>query len=188
MHYDVCILSDEVSFARMLYLELTDRGRRVAVVSSPDELPPCDLCFADADRFPDFSADCRTVFYGRALSPNDGAVLCRPFAIEDAVAFSEGRTVRRGILFPEGEEAVLLDGEYIPLTRLEYALLARLARENGEAVSRQTLFAEVFGGEGDAGIVNVYIHYLRKKLERGGMRRILALRGKGYAFCEEGRP
>lgn len=182
MHYDVCILSDEESFSRMLYLELTDRGQRVAVVSSPDDLPTCALCFVDADRFPEFSANCRTVRYGRCVSPADPVGLHRPFPISEAVGFCEGHAVRRGILLPEGAAAVLLDGEHIPLSRLEYALISRLLAEQGSFVSRSTLFCEVFGGEGDEGIVNVYIHYLRKKLERDGIRRILALRGKGYAI------
>ena len=188
MHYDICILSDEEPFARMLYLELSDRGRSVAVAASPDDLPPCDLCLADRDRFPAFSSDCRTVFYGRCISPADPSALHRPFAIEDAVSLTEGRTVRRGLLFLEEECAVLLDGERICLTRLEYALLSRLAAEHGNPVSKDTLYREIFSGEGDEGIVNVYIHYLRRKLECDGRRRITALRGRGYALREEERP
>lgn len=188
MHYDVCILSDEEPFARMLYLELTDRGRSVTVVASPEDLPPCDLCFADRDRFPDFSSSCRTVFYGRSVSPADPAALHRPFMIEDAVALAEGRSVRRGLVLLAEECAVLLNGERICLTRLEYALLARLSAENGNPVSRDALYREIFGGEGDDGIVNVYIHYLRRKLESNGRRLIFSLRGRGYALREEGRP
>ena len=98
MHYDVCILSEEESFARMLQLELTDRGQRVFVTSSPENLPPVSLCLVDADCFPEFSANCRTVRYGRCISPTDPVGLHRPFPIAEAVGFCEGRTVRRGIL------------------------------------------------------------------------------------------
>lgn len=184
MHYDICILSDEESFARMLYLELVDRGQSVAIAALPEDLPPCELCLADRDRFPDFSSSCRTVFYGRSVSPADPAALHRPFAIGDVIALTEGRAVRRGILLLE-ESAVLLNGERIPLTRLEYALLARLIAENGRPVSKDVLFREVFSGDGDRGAINVYIHYLRRKLEGDGRRRILSLRGKGYALREE---
>ena len=79
-----------------------------------------------------------------------------------------------------GESAVTLDGERIRLTEIECRLLDSILSGGGEFVSRDTLLREVWGGEATAGVVNVYIHYLRQKLERGGERIILSSRLGGY--------
>ncbi|MBO5653543.1 MAG: winged helix-turn-helix domain-containing protein [Clostridia bacterium] len=61
--------------------------------------------------------------------------------------------------------------------------LLTLLREAGEAgMDRETLSHAVFGEKADRGLLNVYICYLRKKLESDGKKRIFALRGKGYVY------
>jgi two-component system OmpR family response regulator len=56
----------------------------------------------------------------------------------------------------------------------------------GTPVTRAQLLAAVWGeGETDEGVVTVYLHYLRKKLERHGKKMIYAVRGHGYALREE---
>ena len=184
MHGDICILSDEESFARMLYLELTERAHRVLLCPSPDALPPADLYLVDADRYPDCHPRGRTLRYGRSIE-NGPDSLHRPFPLADLHALTVQESPRRGLRLLPAESAVLLDGLHIRLTRLEYALLARLSSAEGKPVSREVLLTEVFGGEGDGGVLNVYIHYLRKKLERGGRRLLFALRGQGYMLREE---
>ena len=46
-------------------------------------------------------------------------------------------------------------------------------------------FEHVWHGDADGGIVNVYIHYLREKLEDCGERVIIASRGRGYSLSEK---
>ncbi|MBQ8321520.1 MAG: helix-turn-helix domain-containing protein [Clostridia bacterium] len=70
-------------------------------------------------------------------------------------------------------------GESIRLTELEAALLARLISAKGEFVSRAEILHDVWDDGADEGIINVYIHYLREKLERGE-KIILSSRRSGY--------
>ena len=71
-------------------------------------------------------------------------------------------------------------GEEIRLTELECALLSYLISRGGECATNEELVGHLWSGEASAGAVNVYIHYLREKLELRGERIILVRRGKGY--------
>ena len=77
-----------------------------------------------------------------------------------------------------------LRGREIRLTELEAALLTRLIEARGDFVSREMLLYDVWGGECDGGIINVYVHYLREKLE-DGEKIIISSRKRGYKI--EGR-
>ena len=83
----------------------------------------------------------------------------------------------------EEEKCVLLFGEKIKLTELEYALFSLLYKRQS-FVSREEILASVWHGEADGGIINVYVHYLREKLEKGGEKIILSSRKLGYGISE----
>jgi len=55
----------------------------------------------------------------------------------------------------------------VRLTAREFAVLEALLRRQGGVASKQELLDEVWGGDfpGDPNIVEVYIRYLRKKLD-----------------------
>ena len=75
------------------------------------------------------------------------------------------------------------NGESIELTPREYEILAYLMRHRGMAVSKNELLDYVWGSDypGDENIVEVYIRYIRKKIdEPGGDSRIVTVRGAGY--------
>lgn len=91
----------------------------------------------------------------------------------------EGMTVRC-----EGT-TVTLGTNAVKLTEVEFALFSALYRRGGESATREELIREVWGEGADGGVLNVYVHYLRSKLERGGERVILATRGKGYRINKE---
>lgn len=77
----------------------------------------------------------------------------------------------------------LLDGKVIKLTEREGEILEILLAANGECVSKSELYSRVFGDEEDGeGVVPVYIHYLRRKLEYDGRRLIYSRRGGGYSI------
>jgi hypothetical protein len=84
-----------------------------------------------------------------------------------------------------GAGCVYLRGEKIPLTDVEAALFGALYDARGEYVSRDELIERVWGDGVDGGVLNVYVHYLREKLEAGGERVILASRGEGYKINEK---
>jgi DNA-binding response OmpR family regulator len=71
------------------------------------------------------------------------------------------------------------------LTAREFALLAYLVRHVGEVVTRQQILDAVWGAEPDvySNVVDLYIHYLRDKLETLGRRDIIrTVRGVGYSL------
>jgi two-component system OmpR family response regulator len=76
-------------------------------------------------------------------------------------------------------------GHQIELTAREFDVLEALARRPGAPVSRTTLLDEVWKDDPEVSpnIVDVYIGYLRKKLERPrGKRLIRTVRGKGFVL------
>ena len=76
-------------------------------------------------------------------------------------------------------------GLELRLTRREFALLEYLALRQGQIVTRPEIIAHLFqaAGRKDGNIVNVYVGYLRRKLDRQGMRPLLRTRhGVGYGL------
>lgn len=74
-------------------------------------------------------------------------------------------------------------GQPVQLTAREYALLEFLALRCGEVVSRSDIWEHLyeFHSDADSNVVDVYIGYLRKKIERTGLPRLIHThRGSGY--------
>ena len=181
----VCILSKEAAFAQMLRLELEDAGCRATVLHRETRLPQADVYLIDRDAFPAAAPHARVVGYGKG-TPTDAVFLSRPFALTALLFAIEGEGERAcGLALSEDGRAAYLDGTRIPLTEKEYALLTCLVHANGAPLSRSELLQAVWGGEKSEGVVTVYLHYLRKKLERGGKKMIYAVRGSGYALRME---
>ncbi|MBX6763107.1 MAG: response regulator transcription factor [Rubrobacteraceae bacterium] len=81
--------------------------------------------------------------------------------------------------------AVWRDGERIELSAREFALLATLVRRPGQVFTRSVLLDTVWGSSPEVytNVVDLYVSYLRKKLDREGERsRIRTVRGAGYTF------
>ncbi len=79
-------------------------------------------------------------------------------------------------------------GESIELTAREYALLELLASRSGELVTRTDLWEHCydFRSESTSNVIDVYIGYLRRKLERPGLARLIhTRRGQGYMLQAE---
>jgi DNA-binding response OmpR family regulator len=72
----------------------------------------------------------------------------------------------------------------VALTAREFMLLQVLLRRRGQVLSRELLLQEVWQGESSSSnVVEVYVRYLRQKLEAGGERRLLhTVRGRGYCL------
>lgn len=71
------------------------------------------------------------------------------------------------------------------LSAREYALLGYLIRHVGQVVTRQQILDSVWGAEPDvySNVVDLYVHYLRRKLTALGRQRALqTVRGVGYAL------
>jgi DNA-binding response OmpR family regulator len=77
--------------------------------------------------------------------------------------------------------------EEIQLTPREYVLLEYLAMRVGEMVSRSNIWEHVyeFDSSSSSNVVDVYIGYLRKKIEREGKPALIhTVRGRGYLLGE----
>jgi two-component system, OmpR family, copper resistance phosphate regulon response regulator CusR len=75
--------------------------------------------------------------------------------------------------------------EQISLTPREYVLLEYLAMRADEVVTRTDIWEHVyeFDSEADSNVVDVYIGYLRRKIERPGRRSLIhTVRGRGYSL------
>jgi len=124
--------------------------------------------------------------------------LAKPFAFSELLARLRA-LIRRG---PGERPAVLRVGDLaldpashrvtrgsaaVELTGKEFALLEYLMRRPGEVVSRTQILEHVwdFGFDGDSNVVDVYIRYLRQKVDRPfGHDTIETVRGSGYRLRE----
>jgi len=73
--------------------------------------------------------------------------------------------------------------EEIILTSREYMLLEYLAMRKGQVVSRSDIWEHVyeFNSDASSNVVDVYVGYLRKKIEKASMPPLLrTIRGQGY--------
>ena len=97
------------------------------------------------------------------------------------------REIVPGLLLDEGRHALTAGEKVIDLSAREYALIAYLIRNRGIALTRQQLLDEVWGAEPDvySNVVDLYVHYLRKKFEEAGFNDLLkTVRGVGYRLAD----
>jgi DNA-binding response OmpR family regulator len=140
-----------------------------------------DIRVSDLDTLPAPVADIR-------LSRHAGeGVIMLPFSQDEldmAIARLEKRDTGRLILIKD-TRTVQLGDRSVKLTEVEFRLFSVLVSAGaGEYVSRERLIREVWGEGVDGGVVNVYIHYLREKLEKDGERIIISSRREGYKINE----
>ena len=122
-------------------------------------------------------------FSPRELVARLKALLRRPRTSQSPVARGPA-----GLDVDEGRRLVLVDGQRVELTALEFNLLATLARDPGRAVSRTALLEQGWGAGylADDHLVDVHIANLRRKLgdDPARPRFIETLRGVGYRLVE----
>lgn len=127
--------------------------------------------------------------------------LVKPFALEELLARVKALLRRRQRNESAGEVLTYADlsldtssrlasrgGRTINLTTTEYQLLALFMRRPGQVLTREALMDRVWGYDfdGESNVLEVYIRYLRKKLEESGEPRLIqTLRGAGYVLRQE---
>lgn len=84
---------------------------------------------------------------------------------------------RGGLLDVGNRTVVTAQGERVVLSERESALLEQLARRPTQVFSRALLLESVFADADDPGVVDTYVHHLRKKF---GRDLIETVRGLGY--------
>ena len=137
----------------------------------------------------------------RGLDTGADDYLTKPFSIQELLArIRAALRKRRNVdgsaecmlqvknltLYPARHEAQV-DGNAVELTKKEYDLLEYLVRNKQMVLDREHILRSVWGYDyiGDTNVVDVYIRYLRSKIdERFQEKYIYTIRGIGYAVKE----
>ncbi|MEM9463934.1 MAG: response regulator transcription factor [Actinomycetota bacterium] len=93
-----------------------------------------------------------------------------------------------GLEIDTASRSLRRNGTAIDLSTTEFDLLLALASREGQVVSRQTLYDEVWGYEQDhrSNVIEVFIRYLRQKVDEPfGLKSIQTVRGAGYRLATE---
>ncbi len=83
---------------------------------------------------------------------------------------------------------VRLGTELLELTPTEFRLLRFLMRHRGRALAKERILAHVWPHDfrGDRSVVETYVSYLRRKIDRGGEPLIHTVRGYGFTIRTPG--
>lgn len=125
--------------------------------------------------------------------------LTKPYAFEELLAriraLARRNSTEKSDILTAGSlsmelssKRVTREGQEILLSAKEFALLETLLRHKGQVLSRAQLENQVwdFGFEGGSNIVDVYIRYLRRKVDDPFEKKLIhTIRGAGYVLREE---
>lgn len=138
---------------------------------------------------------------GLDLGAND--YITKPFQIEEllariraalrlhsartAVSKDQGWLALGNLKLNETTREVLRDGDQIELTPREFDLLVYLMTHQRQVLNRDQILEAVWGFDyyGDTNVVDVYVRYLRKKIDQGYEPTLIhTVRGVGYVLKE----
>lgn len=125
--------------------------------------------------------------------------LVKPFAFEELLARIRVMIRRQSdsasdemtladLTVDAGKHSVTRGGKAIELSAKEFAVLEYLMRHQGQVLSREQIEQHVwdFDYEGGSNMVDVYIRYLRRKLDEGYEKKLIhTVRGAGYVMREQ---
>lgn len=126
--------------------------------------------------------------------------LVKPFAFEELLARIRVMLRRQNAVRPQEEVYHLADlsvdckkhevtrgGRIIDLSAREFALLEYLIRNQGVVLSREQIEEHIWSYDymGSSNMVDVYIRYLRRKIDEGQEKKLIqTVRGTGYVLRE----
>jgi len=136
---------------------------------------------------------------GLDLGAND--YITKPFQIEELFARIRANIRKGGQQKQEGKKLFVADlqvdqnahevnrnGQSIDLTPREFNLLVCLLQNKNIVLTREQLIEHVWGYDyfGDTNVVDVYIRYLRQKVDKGFSKALIqTVRGVGYTIKED---
>jgi two-component system, OmpR family, response regulator MprA len=209
--YDVELVGDGAEALAAVRERRPDMMVLDVMMPKLDGLEACRQLRAAGDTLPVLMLTARDRVGDRVAGLDAGAddYLVKPFALEELLARVRALLRRSMIvngaagsapadiiqfadlsLDPSTREVRRGERE-VELTRTEFALLEVFLRHPRQVLTRSTLFEQVWGYDfgASSNSLDVYIGYLRRKLEVGGERRLLhTVRGVGYVLREAERP
>jgi DNA-binding response OmpR family regulator len=163
-----------------------------------DGLELCRRLRARRDRTPILMLTARDAVPERVKGLETGAddYLPKPFAFEELLARVRALLRREGVNkssvitirdlhIDTTTRRVLRAGEELALTPREYSLLEALAKNEGRALTRETVLERIWGDEGRTGsnTVDVYITMLRRKIDSDTETKLIhTVHGVGYVL------
>ena len=167
-----------------------------------DGVEVCRRLRASGNRVPVLMLTARAAVRDRVEGLDAGAddYLVKPFALDELLARiralgrrgedgSHGRGTLRFADLTLDRDAMECrrSDRLIPLTRTEYSLLELLMANARKVLPRDVIFDRVWGYDfgPDSNSLDVYVGYLRRKLEQNGEPRVIqTVRGVGYVMKE----
>jgi two-component system response regulator MprA len=165
-----------------------------------DGLEVCRRLRAAGDRIPVLMLTARDAIPDRVKGLDAGAddYLVKPFALEELSARLRALLRRSGgpaaerlryadLVLDPAEHTVHRGPRPVELTRTEFLLLDLLLRHPRQVLTRSQIFEHVWGYDfgTTSNSLEVYVGYLRRKLEAGGEPRLVhTVRGVGYVLRE----
>lgn len=177
MKKKIAVISEDTYLVQKIRLALGERHSVMRVQGGrTDEY---DLCLFDMRDGGTPPTGCPVI----TMSREAGAELKIPFSRRALVAVLEHGESAAPLTL--GVRCAYLRGEKIRLTELELSLLSCLVEAQGSFISREEILERVWHGTAEGGVVNVYVHYLREKLEAAGEKVIISSRHHGYKIDEK---
>ena len=138
----------------------------------------------------------------RGLDSGANDYLVKPFAFDELLAriramtrlsfgASESVLTVGDLTLNLATQELRRGGQPITLSAKEYALLEYLMHNQGIVLSREKIENHIWNldYEGGTNVVDVYISYLRKKIDEGRKEKLIhTVRGRGYVLREDKAP
>ena len=199
--YEVELAADGGEALRLLAVSSPDAIVLDLLMPAVDGLEVCRRLRAAGDQVPVLILTARDSVGDRVTGLDAGAddYLVKPFALEELLARLRALLRRTG---PNGDAALLRFADLtvdtgkhevrrgtrlVELTKTEFLLLELFLRNPRQVLTRSLIFERVWGYDfgPSSNSLEVYVGYLRRKLEAGGEPRLIhTVRGVGYALRE----
>jgi two-component system response regulator MprA len=199
--YEVELAFDGPAALQALSIRPPDAVVLDVILPELDGIEVCRRLRAAGDHVPVLMVTALDAVEDRVAGLDAGAddYLVKPFSISELRARVRALLRRAGFddaeplscadlrLDPGGHQ-VFRGQRRVELTITEFALLSLLLQNPGQVLTRGQIFDRVWGYDFGSGsrTLEVYIGYLRRKLEEGGEPRLIhTVRGVGYVLREE---
>jgi two-component system, OmpR family, response regulator MprA len=202
--YQVAVATDGTEALARLSTQQTDLVVLDVLMPRMDGLAACRALRTVGNLVPVLMLTAADAVGDRVAGLDAGAddYLVKPFALQELLARIRA-LLRRAPRAGSGDETMLRHGELsldpvtrevyrgdrpVRLTRTEFTILEAFLRHPRQVLTRPLLFELVWGYDFGAASnnVDVYVGYLRRKLEAGGEPRLLhTVRGFGYVLRDE---